>query len=133
MWLLDTNAWIRYLNPGPTAVKQRLRECPRGEIFLCDVVKAELYYGAYRSHQTERNLRLLEELFVWFTSLPFDGHCAQIAGQVRAHLADRGTPIGPYDVQIAAIALANDLTLVTHNISEFGRVPRLRIEDWEKS
>lgn len=131
MWLLDTNAWIRYLNPGPTPVKQRLREYPREQVYLCDIVKAELYYGAFRSQQVERNLRLLEELFAWFISLPFDGQAAQIAGQVRAYLANRGTPIGPYDVQIAAIALVNDLTLVTHNASEFGRVPRLRIEDWE--
>lgn len=39
--------------------------------------------------------------------------------------------IGPYDLQIAAIALANDLTLVTHNTREFARVPDLRLEDWE--
>ena len=43
----------------------------------------------------------------------------------------QGTPIGPYDLQIAAIALGNDLTLVTHNVREFVRVEGLRVEDWE--
>ncbi len=42
-----------------------------------------------------------------------------------------GTPIEPYDLQIAAIALANNLILVTHNVREFSRVEGLKIEDWE--
>ena len=50
---------------------------------------------------------------------------------IRAFLAARGTPIGPYDVLIAGQAVARNVTLVTHNVAEFGRVPRLRIEDWE--
>jgi tRNA(fMet)-specific endonuclease VapC len=50
-------------------------------------------------------------------------------GELRAHLARQGMPIGPYDLQIAAIALAADLTLVTNNTSEFQRVPGLRCED----
>ena len=66
-----------------------------------------------------------------FISLPFDGQAADICGRIRASLARRGTPIGPYDFQIAAIALANNLILVTHNVDEFSRVEGLRIEDWE--
>jgi tRNA(fMet)-specific endonuclease VapC len=42
-----------------------------------------------------------------------------------------GTPIGPYDLQIASIALSRDLILVTHNTREFSRVKDLVIEDWE--
>jgi tRNA(fMet)-specific endonuclease VapC len=52
---------------------------------------------------------------------------------IRAQLALAGTPIGPNDLLIAAIALANGSTLVTHNTGEFGRVNGLRIEDWEGS
>ena len=133
MWLLDTNAWIRYLNPAPHALTQEFKRHPRQQIFLCDVVKAELYFGAFRSQRVEQNLALLEYVFSSFVSLPFDGQAAQIAGQMRAYLARRATPIGPYDVCIAAIALANDLTLVTHNTSEFRRVPGLSIEDWESN
>ena len=132
MWLLDTNAWIHYLNPTPSPIESQLRAHPRTQVFLCDVVKAELYYGTYRSQRVEQNLLLLEDLFSGFKSLPFDGPAAQIAGRVRAQLADKGTPIGPYDLQIAAIALTHNLTLVTHNLAEFQRVPGLHIEDWEK-
>jgi tRNA(fMet)-specific endonuclease VapC len=42
-----------------------------------------------------------------------------------------GQLIGPYDTMIAAIALANNLTLVTHNTSEFSRIANLVLEDWE--
>jgi tRNA(fMet)-specific endonuclease VapC len=63
--------------------------------------------------------------------LPFDDAAADLGGNLRAQLARQGAPIGPYDLQIAAIALANECTLVTHNVREFSRVPDLTIEDWE--
>jgi tRNA(fMet)-specific endonuclease VapC len=64
-------------------------------------------------------------------SLPFDDAAAEEYGQLRAYLANQGTPIGPNDTMIAAIALANGLTLVTHNTAEFSRVPGLMIKDWQ--
>jgi tRNA(fMet)-specific endonuclease VapC len=66
-----------------------------------------------------------------FVSLPFGDEAAIVCGQIRARLASAGTPIGAYDLQIAAIALANNLTLVTHNTREFGRIEGLQVEDWE--
>ena len=60
-----------------------------------------------------------------------DDRAAEEYGKVRAHLAALGTPIGPNDLLIAAIALANQMTLVTHNTTEFSRVPGLSLEDWE--
>lgn len=65
-------------------------------------------------------------------SLGFDDAAAEIHAQIRHQLETAGTPIGPYDLQIAAIALDSGLTLVTHNTAEFSRVPGLTIEDWEK-
>jgi tRNA(fMet)-specific endonuclease VapC len=64
-----------------------------------------------------------------FVSLPFDDQSAVIYGQIRAQLAVSGTPIGPNDLLIASIALANNLILVTHNTREFSRVEGLRLED----
>jgi tRNA(fMet)-specific endonuclease VapC len=92
----------------------------------------ELYYGAYRSTQTERNLAILERFFSQFAVLPLDPAAARVAGRIRAELLASGTPIGPNDFQIAAIALTHNLTLVTHNTREFGRVSGLVIEDWEQ-
>jgi tRNA(fMet)-specific endonuclease VapC len=71
-------------------------------------------------------------LFLYqFVSLPFDDRCAENYGKIRADLAKAGTPIGSNNIQIASIALANNLILVTHNISELTRVEGLQIEDWE--
>ena len=98
---------------------------------MCDIVKFELYYGAYRSSRQQENLETLRVFFSEFVSLPFDGQAAAICGYIRSQLAERGTLIGAYDMQIAAIALANDLSLVTHNVAEFSRVEGLNIEDWE--
>lgn len=131
MWLLDTNAWIAYLEREPSPVKNRIAQLPEAEILICDVVKAELIYGAYKSSRVEQNLAKLAVLFSLVTSLPFDGKAAYKFGDIRAFLAKKGTPIGPYDLQIAAIARAHHLTLVTHNTGEFSRVPDLMLEDWE--
>jgi tRNA(fMet)-specific endonuclease VapC len=98
---------------------------------LCDVVKFELYYGAYRSSRQQQNLALLEQFFSEFQSLPFDGESAIVCDRIRTQLESKGTPIGAYDLQIAAITLAYDLTLVTHNLREFNRVENLKLEDWE--
>ena len=63
--------------------------------------------------------------------LKFDKEDARQAGAIRAVLASKGTPIGPYDTLIAGQAVARNLILVTHNAQEFGRVPGLRFEDWQ--
>jgi len=65
-----------------------------------------------------------------FDSLPFDDASADHFGSIRAHLRKLGTPIGPNDLLIASIALANQLILVTTNLGEFSRVPGLQCEDW---
>ena len=129
--LLDTNVCIRLLNPAPSPVKNRLLTIPPTEIFLCSIVYTELCYGAYKSQQTERNLQLVEQLFQKFTSLPFEQMAGRIAGHIRTSLEAQGTPIGSNDLLIAAIAIANNLTLVTHNVREFSRISDLRYEDWE--
>lgn len=132
-YLLDTNVCIRYLNGRAPSVQRRLRQLRPADVVACSIVKAELFYGSRRSHDPVRSLMVQREFLKPYRSLPFDDAAAEIAGLVRAQLADRGTPIGPYDVQISAIALANDCTLVTHNVREFSRVSDLMIEDWESA
>lgn len=130
--LLDTNTCIQLINQGQASpVARRLRMFQPQDIYLCSVVKSELYYGAYRSDRQDRNLATLERFFSQFASLPFDDRASRIAGQIRTQLAASGTPIGPNDLLIAAIALANYFTLVTHNTQEFSRIEGLNLEDWE--
>lgn len=115
-----------------SGVRRRLTALFPQNIAVCSVVKAELFYGAMRSNNRARTLALQEAFLNNFVSLPFDDTAAKIFGIIRAELAASGTPIGPYDLQIAAIAIANNLILVTHNTREFGRVNELQIEDWEE-
>ena len=131
IYLLDTNVCIRYLNGRAPGVLQRLRALEPSDIAVCSVVKAELFYGAQRSQDPKRSLAVQRQFLQPYRSLPFDDAAAEFAGLLRAGLAAQGTPIGPHDIQIAAIALANTCTLVTHNLREFGRVPNLLLEDWE--
>jgi tRNA(fMet)-specific endonuclease VapC len=131
IYLLDTNVCIHLLNERHPVILQHFRQHSPSDIALCSVVKAELLYGARRSQRAESNLQLLKTFFIPLQSLPFDDECAEHYGQIHAELLMQGKPIGPNDTLIAAIARANDTTLVTHNSSEFSRVAGLRIEDWE--
>ena len=103
------------------------------EILLCSVVLAELWYGAERSDENRRlqNLALVDALKSKYVSLPFDDAAAREYAKIRAELAQAGTPIGPNDTLIAAIARQTGATLVTHNTSEFGRVMNLVLVDWQ--
>lgn len=130
-YLLDTNVCVMYLNGRSIAVRDRIIAISSEDIVVCSVVKSELFYRAMRSNNPSRTLERQQHFLQQFTSLPFGDKAAFSFGKIRAELASAGTPIGAYDLQIAAIALVSDLTLVTHNTKEFKRVSGLRIEDWE--
>ena len=131
-YLLDTNTCIRYLNGQSENVRKQLESKLPEDIVLCSVVKAELFYGARKSAKPEENLQKVNRFLERFASLPFDDKASEEYGEIRSKLEKTGTPIGPNDLLIAAISLVNDVTLVTHNTKEFGRVEGLKIEDWEK-
>jgi len=107
MYLLDTNVCIRYLNGRSEAIMRRLRQESPADIAVCSVVKAELFYGAQRSHNPKRSLDKQQLFLGPFHSFPFDDAAAEQYGRIRAELAAKGTPIGPNDLLIAAITLAN--------------------------
>lgn len=128
---LDTNTCIRYINGRSLAIRQKLPTVPAREIVVCSVVRGELAYGAAKSQTPAESAAKQARFLRPYATLPYDDAAAQEYGRIRAYLENLGTPIGPYDMQIAAIALVHNLILVTHNINEFGRVPGLKIEDWE--
>jgi tRNA(fMet)-specific endonuclease VapC len=133
MICLDTNAVISLLNDANSPVLPRLERADeeRRTVAISSIVMFELWYGARKSARSERNALRIER----FTSgdiqiLDFDSDDAAEAGDIRAALARRGTPIGAYDILIAAQARRRDAVLVTANTRGFGRVPGLRTEDW---
>jgi tRNA(fMet)-specific endonuclease VapC len=133
IYLLDTNAWIAYLRQSNPSMVQRFLAVNPSDVALCSVVLAELHYGAQHgaASRLAANQSLIVRLCNRFSSLSFEDRAAAQYGKVRAYLAKQGTPIGPNDLMIASIALANDLILVTHNTNEFSRVPGLKLEDWQ--
>lgn len=131
MYLLDTNVCINFLNGSSKNVIQHFRSRSPSQIAVCSIVKAELFFGARNSQRMDANLQILKMFFSPLQSLPFDDHCADEYGLIRADLTIQGLLIGPNDMLIAAIARAYDAILVTHNTREFSRINGLRLEDWE--
>ncbi len=131
LYLLDTNVCVEYLRNRNPLVVQRINARQPAEMRLCSVVKAELYYGAYHSPFPAANLALLANFFPPFVSIPFHDGATEVYGKIRAGLSAKGQLIGPNDMIIAAIALAQSMTLVSHDVAEFSRVPGLLVEDWQ--
>lgn len=131
IYLLDTNACIQLWQRKNLTVRRNFMQHHPAEIALCSIVKAELIFGALRSEQIESNLQLLKKLFAPLQSFEFDDYSAEYYAQIRADLTAQGNLIGANDLIIAAIALANKATLVSHNTGEFKRVQGLLIQDWE--
>ena len=127
-YLPDTNVFIA-LAAGREPILRKLRFIPTRDIGLSSIVRYELFYGAFKGSKHHENLANIGELR--FPTVSFDEEDAYRAGEVRAYLQARGTPIGAYDTLIAGQALARDLTLVTRNTREFSRVDGLRVENWE--
>ena len=130
-YLLDANVVIALLNDRDSHPARRVRRHKPSDIGISSIVAHELYYGAFKSRRTARNVALVDSL--QFAVLDFDRDDARQAGEVRAFLAAKGRPIGPFDVLIAGQAKARKLILVTHNTNEFRRVPGLSVEDWGRT
>ena len=138
-YALDTNAAIALLNGKSAKLAERLFAQPVGAVALPTIVAHELYWGAFRSRRVRHNLDNLRITFACWrarshfstsTPLNFDADDARVAGEIRAMLAARGEPIGPYDVLIAGQTKARRLVPVTNKLKEFSRVDGLAVEDW---
>jgi len=133
MICLDTNAVIAAINARAPGARQRLQQAlaERVVVGIPIVVWFELHYGAMKSARVRENRATLAAfLALDVTIWPFDADDAEEAGDIRVTLERAGTPIGPYDILIAAQARRRGAVLVTSNGREFARVPGLRLEDW---
>jgi len=127
--LLDTNICSAYLK-RPGSLAHRFTQ-HHGGLAIPTLVLAELYTWAYRREQPEVLLHLIEDDFLADVAvLDFDLAAARQFGQCRARTLSTGTVVNPVDLMIASVALAHDLTLVTHNVKHFADIPGLRVEDW---
>jgi len=131
MYLLDTNTCIFLKNKKPLHVLDKLKSVIDLGVYISSITVAELQFGVYNSQNIERNRISLTEFLAPFSIMDFDDNDAEQFGKIRSKLKSEGQIIGPYDMLIAAQAVAKKLILVTNNTVEFSRISELKLEDWK--
>jgi tRNA(fMet)-specific endonuclease VapC len=129
-YLLDTNTCIAAMRNDARVVARMAAVSP-GDCAISTVTSYELCTGVEKCADPAKELAKVNLLLATVHQFAFDTRAAQVAGRIRALLESQGRMIGPYDVLLAGQALSTGLTLVTANTGEFGRVPALRLENWQ--
>ncbi len=129
-YLLDTNICIYLIKKHPPEVLARFQQIQLKQLHISTVTLFELYYGIEKNNSQQRNLAALESFIAPLTIVDFTFDAAIKAAKIRSDLQKQGLPIGAYDIQIAAIALSCNMTLLTNNTREFERVNGLKLENW---
>lgn len=127
-FLVDTDICSAYLK-GDRRLYGRFMQYGGG-VHVSVVTEAELWAWVGRAKVAEHRREGVRDLMRMATRLPLDEVVAQRAGAERAALLDQGAVVPTVDMLIAATALVHDLTMVTHNVLHFKRVPGLRVIDW---
>jgi tRNA(fMet)-specific endonuclease VapC len=129
-YLLDTNAASYAINKKSPAMDRHLAKVPMAELGISAVTEGELWYGAARSGSAPLQATV-EQFLLGLTVFPWGSEAAGQYGELRAALEGEGKLMGSLDMMIAAHALALGLVLIT-NDRAFGRIKKLRTEDWTK-
>lgn len=129
-FFLDTNICIYFLKGISTNINIKLRQVNPNNIKIPSVVKAELLFGAAKSNRKKQNTELINTFLLPLEIIPFDSRAAVFYAIVRSSLEKKGKVIGPNDLMIASIVLANNGTLVTNNLKEFKRIGKLKVVNW---
>ncbi len=128
-YLLDTSICIYTIRNKPDVVRGAFRQ-HLGQMAISTATLMELAYGCEHSSRPRANLAVMEGFVARLEVLPYDAQAAMHTGQIRAELAGKGTPIGPYDQMIAGHARSLGLVVVSNNEREFQRVAGLRVANW---
>jgi tRNA(fMet)-specific endonuclease VapC len=128
-YLLDTNALTAWITKDEAFIKHIQTRSP-SDLAISVMTEHEVLFGIACNPKL-RLRAVAENMLSLLPKLIIGSQEVAVAANIRADLKSRGMPIGPYDVLIAATALANGLTVVTHNTREFSRVPGLKLEDWQ--
>jgi len=130
MYLLDTNICIYLIKGKYPTLSENLKMHTPDQIKISSITVAELSYGVAKSEQKVQNRNALIKFLSPFEILPFTEKEAEYYGRIRAQLEQKCQIIGPYDMFIAAQALAHSFVLITNNMREFDRIPGLKLENW---
>ena len=126
----DTNICIYFLKGVSTNINLKLQQANPDNIKIPSIVKAELLFGAEKSNRRKQNIELVSKFLLPLEIISFDNRAAEVYATVRASLEKKGEVIGPNDLIIASIVLANNGTLVTNNPKEFNRIGKLKVINW---
>jgi tRNA(fMet)-specific endonuclease VapC len=130
MFLLDTNI-VSYWMRGDQKILNKLKKHKPYELSLSTITLAEILYGIRKSNiKKKERLYKIESICSQLHIFSFDKTAADRYGTIRVYLESRGIPISERDLQIASIAMANNLIVITHNVKEFERISGLIFEDW---
>lgn len=130
LYLLDTDTCIDLLRISPEEIPPEVGHLKQENLVLSSIVLAELETGVWKSERPEIHVRRLSFLVSHVTSAAFDASAARVYGEIRSHLEKKGRSIGPLDLLIAAHARSLGAILVTGNVREFRRVPKLQCVSW---
>jgi tRNA(fMet)-specific endonuclease VapC len=131
-WLLDTDFCSIHLR-RPRGLMHRFVQYS-GNLSISTISLAELYVWAFRRPNPTRLQQSIEQdLLAAVQVLDFVAGCARKFGETRAEMLNQGQVVQTTDLLIASVALAHDLTLVTHNTSHFAAIPQLRLADWTEA
>ena len=129
MFLFDTDTITNILKPRPS--QKLLAKVSKDQQYISTITISKIVYGAEKSQRPEYHLNNLETILLPAVNIVgFDTKAAYVCGRIRAELERRGTPLDLADLEIASIAIANNLTLITNNVRHFIRVPLLQFENW---
>mgnify|MGYP001565221674 CR=1 FL=1 len=129
IYLLDTNTCVYAIKRRPEVLR-RLQERSPDDFAVSAITVAELRFGAAKSSRPTETRRSVDAFLKPFEVLPFGNDAASEYAPLRLALEGAGQPIGERDLLIAATAKARGMTVVTHNLREFSRVPGLNVENW---
>jgi tRNA(fMet)-specific endonuclease VapC len=129
-YMLDTNICIHIIKHRTKALYNRICNLPMESVTVSGIVAAELWYGVALSQKKKQNEAALKDFLGYVDVLDWPNEAGPVYGRIRAHLKEKGTPIGAMDFLIATHALFVDAVLVTDNTREFERVPDLKLENW---
>ena len=130
IYFLDTNIIIYSIKNSYPGIQNHFLRIPSQKISIPSIVTAEIEYGAKKSFDYDKTIQIYRQFMNTFSITDFNDKAAICYGDIRAYLEKTGTMIGPNDMLIASIVLAEEGVLVTHNVKEFSKVPNLKLEDW---
>lgn len=129
MYLVDTNI-IRYFRDGNTSVFEKFEQ-NEDRIFMCAIVHSECLFGVQRS-KNEKLEKFYETLFDKYKYFVYGKNESKNYAIIKSNLHKSGKNVEDFDIMIASIAIANNLTMVTNNTKDFANIPDLKVVDWSK-